>query len=588
MRLISNEKGVTMMSLVVTVIIMIILTVVSLNGAFGEGSNNSLVERAKNARYKADVEDLKDFWEAKLVDVDTTHLNYDSLEDVMDEEQIPENLRGVFAVKQGKLVYKDDYVDDAKKEILKEFEIYSTYVDPIEISIKAKIKKITAAKSADVIAVIDASGSMNTRRSPTRFENVCVALNSLMTTVLEADPNNRIAMVQFDSEYQTLLSLNHYTKALSDKYISSYTNGSWGYVTGGGGKFASSLNPSKIADYVIGGGTYIQVGVARAEKMFQSRTEEEKKNKKDFIVLLSDGEPGSASTNITFDSIKNGSVDFSKNAKSIGTNVSGDMAKIYETVRLIDEIKKNHDGELKIYTINYGGASSTKSQATMNPTKANVNAISTSGTSTTYKNKLLDLIDPEKTSDTTKHNVYPDKAYSGEFSTEELNEIFSEIGQDIIKKDETVFDMDTAERVGDVIIENKMQFYDDNGKLVDYVLDEAEGDVTINVNASVFVPTGKKDSSGNIIRAADTSRTKTHTKSYTIEQIKAGADPNLKYENGNIVWNIESDFDKDSTNNIKAEAINLLSSQVRYDSSIGEEMGIKNVEIILPLVTYEE
>ena len=190
MRLISNEKGVTMMSLVVTVIIMIILTVVSLNGAFGEGSNNSLVERAKNARYKADVEDLKDFWEAKLVDVDTTHLNYDSLEDVMDEEQIPENLRGVFAVKQGKLVYKDDYVDDAKKEILKEFEIYSTYVDPIEISIKAKIKKITAAKSADVIAVIDASGSMNTRRSPTRFENVCVALNSLMTTVLEADPNN--------------------------------------------------------------------------------------------------------------------------------------------------------------------------------------------------------------------------------------------------------------------------------------------------------------------------------------------------------------------------------------------------------------
>ena len=155
-------------------------------------------------------------------------------------------------------------------------------------------------------------------------------------------------------------------------------------------------------------------------------------------------------------------------------------------------------------------------------------------------------------------------------------------------RDETVFDMDTAERVGDVIIENKMQFYDDNGKLVDYVLDEAEGDVIINVNASVFVPTGKKDSSGNIIRAADTSRTKTHTKTYTIEQIKAGADPNLKYENGNIVWNIESDFDKDSTNNIKAEAMNLLSSQVTYDSSIGEEMGIKNVEIILPLVTYEE
>lgn len=588
MRLISNEKGVTMVSLVITVIIMIILTAVSLNGAFGEGSNNSLVERAKNARYKAEVEDLKDFWEAKLVDVDTTYLNYDSLEDVMDEEQIPESLRGVFAVKQGRLVYKDDFVDESKKEILKEFEIYSTFVDPIEISIKAKIKKITAAKSADVIAVIDASGSMNNSSTPTRFENVCVALNSLMTTVLEADPNNRIGMVQFASEYQTLLSLNHYTKNSSEEYIKSYVDSFWGYVTGGGGKFASSLNPSKIANYEISGGTYIQVGVARAEKMFQSRTEEEKKNKKDFIVLLSDGEPGSASTNITFDSIKNGSVDFSSNSKNIGTNVSNDMGKIYETVRLIDEIKKNHDGELKIYTINYGGASSKKSQATMNPTKANVNAISTSGTSTTYKNKLLDLIDPEKTSDTSKHNVYPDQAYSGEFSTEELNQIFSEIGQDIIKKDETVFDMDTAERVGDVIIENKMQFYDENGNLVDYTLDEAEGDVIINVNASVFVPTGKKDASGNIIRAADTTRTRTYSKSYTIEEIKSGADPNIKYENGNIVWNIESDFDKNATNNIKAEAINLLSADTTYDSSIGEEMGIKNVEIILPLVTYEE
>ena len=149
--------------------------------------------------------------------------------------------------------------------------------------------------------------------------------------------------------------------------------------------------------------------------------------------------------------------------------------------------------------------------------------------------------------------------------------------------------MDKAERYTSVIIENKMQFYDDNGKLVEYQLDEAEGDVVVNVNAAVFVPTEHTDASGNIIRAVDTSRTKTYTKSYTIEQIKRGDDPNLKYENGNIVWNIESDFDSDSTSNIKAEALNhLLDGAISYNPSLNETIDIANVEIILPLVTYAE
>lgn len=572
MRLISNEKGVTMMSLVITVTIMVILTAVSLNGVFGEGSKNSLVERAKNAKYKAEVEDLKDFWEAKLVDVDTTYLNYASLEDVMDEEQIPESLRGVLAVKQGKLVYKDDLVDDSKKEILKEFEIYSRFVDPIEISIKAKIKKVTLAKSADVIAVIDASGSMS--YSPKyKYKNITPALNALFSIVLEANENNRVGVVSFASRYNKLLELSHHSKVdPTKKYVElqeySYSNPVVGIF---------NIAP-KISDYTIYSGTNLTAGIAKAEQMFRKRTAEEKEGKNDYIILLADGDPGYtikkdsySDIDTYFEEDKNSGLQLKSYSSIAGNVVEG----VYNTVRYINTVKENHDGDLKIYTINY--SNSKNSKVVMEPSDDNIN--SNISSSEEYYDDLLE------------QENYATKAYSDDsdnFGEEELKNIFSEISYDIIKRDETVFDMDTAEKVGDVIIENKMQFYDDNGKLVDYVLDEAEGDVIINVNAAVFVPTGKTDSSGNIIRAADDNRKKTYSKSYTIEEIKSGADPNIKYENGNIVWNIESDFDKNSTNNIKAEAINSLASTVTYDSSIGEEIGIKDVEIILPLVTYVE
>lgn len=598
MRFINNEKGVTVMSLVITIIIMIILTAVSLNGAFGgEGSKNSLVEKAKNAIYKSEVEDLKDFWDAKIVGIDTTYLNYDSLEDVMDVEQIPESLRGVFAVKQGRLVYKDDQIDDSKKEILKEFEIYSTFVNPIEVTIKATIKKVTEAKSADVIAVIDASSSMysSSVTSSQRYENVCVALNTLMETVLESDENNRFGLVQFDAGYNTLLGLDHYTKNASDEYITSFYGKINNEENKRGGLFATSLTsriPGNIKmNYMLKSGTNVQTGAAKAEQMFQFRrsadnayqdSEKLLKNKTDYLILLTDGDSYYYNTTLGFEDLAT-KYSADSNSSTTGYTSAYGADNTYYTVNFLTELKEKHSGDLKIYTINYG--TSTYSKITMNPTKANVNNMGDS----TAKTNLLSLIDPEGTDDTTKHNVYVDKAYSGDYDEDELKNIFAEIGQEIISQDNTVVEMDKTERYTSVIIENKMQYYDDNGNLIEYQLDETEGDVVVNVNAAVFVPTAHTDASGNIIRAADTNRTKTYTKTYTIADIKAGRDPNLVYENGNIVWNIESDFDSNSTSNIKAEALNnLLSSGVTYDTSANETIDIQSVEIILPLVTYAE
>jgi hypothetical protein len=134
----------------------------------------------------------------------------------------------------------------------------------------------------------------------------------------------------------------------------------------------------------------------------------------------------------------------------------------------------------------------------------------------------LAIIDPENTDDVTRHKVYADQSYSGEFTEQQLRDIFAEIGQDIIHKDDTVITMDETEKFTSLVVDGKMQYYDENGELINYELDEAEGDVTVNVTAAIVVPTGVTDASGNIIRKPVTDahgniqRCKKVTKTYTI------------------------------------------------------------------------
>lgn len=591
MRIVRSEKGITMVSLVITVIIMIILAAVSLNGAFGDGAKSGIVAQAKNAIYKSELEDLKDFWESKIVDIDTEYLNYESLEDVMDIEQIPESLRGVFGVRKGRLYYKDGKLTDDKQDVMREMEIYADYVDPIKVTVKATIKKITEAKSADVIAVIDGSGSMNNNTTKPRYENVCNALNILMDTVLSADEDNRFGLVQFDRGFDTLLHLNHYTKVNeSDNYITvKKTNTKGGII--------ADLLPAKKDDYKLGSGTYVQTGMAKAEQMFRYRrnpsnpnrdTEAYLNNKTDYIVLLTDGESGYSNETLDPNNLLE---EYNLDSKEKPTRVSsaGGEKIAYHTVKFLTDMKEKHQGELKIYTINYSTGSTSK--ITMNPTKANVLTMTDEG----YKNNLLAIIDPENTDDVTRHRVYADQSYSGEFTEQQLRDIFAEIGQDIIHKDDTVITMDETEKFTSLVVDGKMQYYDENGKLINYELDEAEGDVTVNVTAAIVVPTGVTDASGNIIRKPVTDahgniqRCKKVTKTYTIQEIKNGADPNLSYSNGSIVWNIEEDLQNEKVlTNIRGEAINALyTSGEMPDESAGEACEIVNVEIILPLMTYD-
>lgn len=310
MRIIRNEKGITMVSLAITIIIMMTLATVSLNLALGDGTKTGLIEKTKNAIYKSELDDLKEFWETKIVDIDTEYLNYDNLEDVMDIEQIPESLRGVLGVKKGRLYYKDEILKEDKKDIMKEMGIYADYVDPIKVTVKATIKKI-----------------------------------------------------------------------------------------------------------------------------------------KD---------------------------------------------------------------------------------------------------STIYR-------------------------------------------------DDSVITMDQTEKFTSLVVDEKMQYYDKNGKLINYELDETEGEVTVNVTAAIVAPTGVTDASGNSIRKPvidvnGNMKCKQLTQKYTITEIKNGLATNLSYVDGSIVWNIEEDLQNvNISTNIRAKAITALyTSGEMPDKSKDQAVEIIDVEIILPLITYEE
>ena len=123
----SNEKGITLISLIITIIIILLLTAVSLSGAFG---GDNIIERAQEAIYKNDVKDLKDLWEAKIADIDASNINFDSLEDAIGDSLVPRAFCGIFAIENGRLVYLDGVLDAEKEQWMNDggiFKIIKTH-----------------------------------------------------------------------------------------------------------------------------------------------------------------------------------------------------------------------------------------------------------------------------------------------------------------------------------------------------------------------------------------------------------------------------------------------------------------------------
>jgi hypothetical protein len=182
---------------------------------------------------------------------------------------------------------------------------------------------------------------------------------------------------------------------------------------------------------------------------------------------------------------------------------------------------------------------------------------------------------------------YADKAYSGEFSTEELKDIFDEISVQIAK----ATDVDVADKTEGAILnvtDDLRYFNEETQEWIDLKLDK-NGTVNVSVVASIYQKPSTPDGEPTIKKtAAGQDMSVTYTKSYTVGQIMSGVDPNLAFVNGNITWNIRADFDERYTaskNNIRNLALQeLVKKGYRPDTDQGDVSDIGYIEIVVPVV----
>lgn len=134
-------------------------------------------------------------------------------------------------------------------------------VNTWDITVRIEGRDAQEVETTDVVLVIDRSGSMADNN---RMQNAKTAANNFITTMIPQDPNLRIAVVSFSSDYQgaQLVTTNsNFTRNTST--LTSAVN---------------SLNAL--------GGTHTQAGIIQGQSLLTGSAADNK-----YMVLLSDGEP---------------------------------------------------------------------------------------------------------------------------------------------------------------------------------------------------------------------------------------------------------------------------------------------------------
>lgn len=134
-------------------------------------------------------------------------------------------------------------------------------VNTWDIKVRIEGRDREELETTDVVLVIDRSGSMADNN---RMANAKTAANNFINTMIPADPNLRIAIVSFSSQYQgaQLVTVNrNFTRNINQ--LTSSVNG---------------LNAL--------GGTHTQAGIIQGQSLLTGSGADNK-----FMVLLSDGQP---------------------------------------------------------------------------------------------------------------------------------------------------------------------------------------------------------------------------------------------------------------------------------------------------------
>ncbi len=236
-----------------------------------------------------------------------------------------------------------------------------------------------SAVATDTVMVLDTSGSMTAAAVISMVEAANISIASLM----DANINNRVAVVFYSNSATTFLPLDHYTTGDDDIYLTTSTGTSISLDN-------SVRNSNNSLPYAnnrsISGGTYMARGLHQALSVFDNATLDQTNTpRKPVIMFMTDGAPTRADT------------DFS-NPPASGNNDLGDGQYTDEPIVFATELAASYVKEkvTKTYGENYKclfytlgmGVSTDEdevySESVLDPENKNTTAINTLWTN--YKN----------------------------------------------------------------------------------------------------------------------------------------------------------------------------------------------------------
>lgn len=249
-----RNKGITLIALVVTVIVLIILSGVVITMLMGE---SGILTQVKNAKIVTEISQIKEEWNIKKTELKMQEINTEDInvygEDVKKYvTSIPDNLIKKISIVKGELAYDINQCSEKEQLMLKSnygFKAIGDKVAPygsIEKKIKdgkAQITVYSADDESDVDEIILPNGSSkkiqydteNILVKGTLFKAEGITKESLGKYFknITIDENNKIAEVSEVDKYNVVLDLNGYGQPHNYEFLNKCFENGKNLITSG-------------------------------------------------------------------------------------------------------------------------------------------------------------------------------------------------------------------------------------------------------------------------------------------------------------------------------------------------------------------
>ena len=335
-----SNKGITLIALIATIIILLILAGISISYLLGHNGLFSFVNSTEESTSVAE--------EREQLEV--------AIKDAKSGDYLDGRAGGITV--EGLQASLDDIVGEGKTVVT------STNGGKIEVS--------ETTKAMDVVFVIDLSGSMNygtsttnfvTNSADTRMYAVVSALNESIKTLAQNE-RNRVSVVTFETSSSVKTELTPLTKENQEKEYFKYTKDRWSNY----GELTCNIGRGWKKD--VEGGTYTQSGVKSAYDVLNNKDNDSSTVYREnipVIIMITDGEPtygDSDYDNVNTRSYNTGS----------GSSTSGKLGyyNVMTAQYYKEMLNKKYNNSAYFYTICMG-IDSNFIRALLDPTEENIN-----------------------------------------------------------------------------------------------------------------------------------------------------------------------------------------------------------------------